>query len=55
MFPIKEVRYVYTPSGVKPKNICLHLHNNREMVYYADGYYYLSKDGKKMTTRRVKL
>jgi hypothetical protein len=42
MFPIKELRLVKTGLGMKLKNVCIGK-NGKEIVYNADGYYYLNK------------
>lgn len=45
MYPIKEVREVKTVFGLKIKNICVSK-EGKEIVFNADGYYYLTKDNR---------
>lgn len=53
MFPIKESRMVNTGLGLKLKNVCID-GAGKEIVYHADGYYYVNKNNS-ISKRRVKL
>lgn len=52
MYPIKEVREVKTSFGMRTRNVCI-TSNGREIVYHADGYYYVNKDSS-ISKRRYK-
>lgn len=60
MYPIKAVRQItfYSPieqqNIIRNRNVCI-APNGKEMVSHADGFYYVAKDGKTLTRKRVKL
>ena len=55
MFPIIDTRRFKTFNGdIFTLNVCW-TKDKREIVRCTDGYYYLSKDGLRITKRRVKL
>lgn len=59
MYPIKEVRQITMYSPMEQKNVLRNLNiciapNGQEMAYFGS-YRYLSKDGKTLTKRYVKL
>lgn len=53
MLPVIDQRRIKNIIGNLYKNVCL-TPDKREVVFNADGYYYLSKDGLKVTTRKYK-
>lgn len=51
MLPVIDCRRIKNSIGSLYMNICL-TPDKKEVVFYADGYYYLSKDGIKVTRKR---
>lgn len=52
MYQIKETRTIKTRLGDKIKNVCLS-NNEKEIVYHADGYYFVNKDNSVSKRRYV--
>lgn len=51
MFPIIDTRKIKNIIGNLYINVCLGK-DDKEIVFYGDGYYYLSKDGLRVTRRK---
>lgn len=51
MLPVIDSRRIINAMGSLYMNVCF-TPDKKEVVYFADGYYYLSKDGLKVTRKR---